>query len=570
MADLRARLADAGHRPRGLVALVAAASGVGLAWPGGSDLSTEPVWEVVRGLADLQPRWVWWNADGAATALVGHDVRPDACWDLGAVGMLTHGTRRDDPATVWAAGHGLRPPPPRDDSLDLFDIDHRDDGPLRDGQLNPEWLAGGWQDEPSRICRWAELALELAERQHTAVAALDDPRSDPPGQPLRELIAYSESAAALLSVELEHDGLPLDRDVAAALLREQIGDRPSDPQAEAAQLAERERRVLAEFPGEPACDLRSPEQVRELLATIGLTLPDTRSWRLEPHRSLPPVAALLAWRKADRLATTYGWRWLDTNVGSDGRLRGRWYAADGGAGRMTAGAGLHNLPAELRPAVRAAAGHLLVRADLGQIEPRVLATVSRDAALAAATREADMYAPVAARLGCDRPTAKVAVLAAMYGQTSGTAGEALRAMDREYATAMLFLRDAEESARNRVDLRTYGGRLIRFGEAGDAYESPAAVAARGRYGRNAVIQGAAAELFKAWAATVRHELRSIGGQIVLCLHDELLLHVPAEAARDAAEILTDALAATSAWWAAGSGVRLVAEVSVGASWADTH
>ena len=40
-----------------------------------------------------------------------------------------------------------------------------------------------------------------------------------------------------------------------------------------------------------------------------------------------------------------------------------------------------------------------------------------------AARDEDMYAPVAARLGCDRPTAKVAVLAAMYGQTSGTAGK---------------------------------------------------------------------------------------------------------------------------------------------------
>src|SRR5437588_313092 len=82
-----------------------------------------------------------------------------------------------------------------------------------------------------------------------------------------------------------------------------------------------------------------------------------------------------------------------------------------------------------RPAVRAEPGHVLVRADLGQVEPRVLAVVARDEGLAAAARADDMYLPVAAQLGCDRPTAKVAILAAMYGQTTGTAGAALRRME---------------------------------------------------------------------------------------------------------------------------------------------
>ena len=61
-----------------------------------------------------------------------------------------------------------------------------------------------------------------------------------------------------------------------------------------------------------------------------------------------------------------------------------------------------NLPADLRSAVVAEPGHAFVRADLGQIEPRILAAVSGDSALAAATLDADMYAPVARRLGVSR------------------------------------------------------------------------------------------------------------------------------------------------------------------------
>ena len=231
-------------------------------------------------------------------------------------------------------------------------------------------------------------------------------------------------------------------------------------------------------------------------------MPDTRSWRLEPLRDAHPlVAALLTWRKAERIATTYGWSWLDRHVGTDGRLRGSWTGCDGAAGRMTASAGLHNLPAELRPAVAAEPGHVLVRADLGQVEPRVLAAVSGDQAFATAAAAEDLYAPVAARLGCDRPTAKVAVLAAMYGQTSGTAGEALRGLERAYPVAMTYLRAADERGRAGEDVRTYGGRLVRMWPLDEP--TPPAVAARGRFARNAVVQGAAAELFKMWAVSVR-------------------------------------------------------------------
>jgi DNA polymerase-1 len=61
-----------------------------------------------------------------------------------------------------------------------------------------------------------------------------------------------------------------------------------------------------------------------------------------------------------------------------------------------------------------------------------------------------------------------------------------------------------------------------------------------------------------------------GGQIVLCLHDELVLHVPEAGAAAVAALLTESLDRTAGWWAAGSGVRFVAEVSTGPSWADTH
>ncbi|MCW2608189.1 MAG: DNA-directed polymerase, partial [Frankiales bacterium] len=465
-----------------------------------------------------------------------------------AVGRVLWSGARDDPPAVWAAASG-RPAPP---------VQQAATGTLLDPVPSAEPLVGGdlvWSEDAPDPDALRALALQVHARQVDALAALPDPRADPSGLPLPLLTAYAESAAALLAVELEADGLPVDRGAAHAWVAASAGPRPRDAAHEREVRDARDRLVQEAFGA--VVDLRSNDAVLALLHARGYDVPDTRSWRLEPHRSTSPgVAALLDWRKAERVATTYGYRWLDERLGDDGRLRGQWTAAEG-AGRMTASGGLHSLPASFRAAVAAEPGHVLVRADLGQVEPRVLAAVSGDPALAAAAREEDMYTPVAAALGVDRPTAKVAVLAAMYGQTSGTAGRALERMQVAYPRALAFLHDAESRGREGGELRTWGGRLLPLGTGG-----------HGRFARNAVVQGAAAELFKVWAATVRAGLLGGTGRIVLCLHDELLVHVPAQQADDAVALLHDGLAESAGRWASGSGVRFVADVAVVSRWSE--
>jgi DNA polymerase-1 len=93
-------------------------------------------------------------------------------------------------------------------------------------------------------------------------------------------------------------------------------------------------------------------------------------------------------------------------------------------------------------------------------------------------------------------------------------------------------------------------------------------AARGRFARNAVIQGSAAELFKAWAATVRATTRDLGAQIVLCLHDELLVHVPEEHAEQTRERLVRALDDSARRWTGSEQVRFVADASVIRRWSE--
>ena len=506
----------------------------------------------------VRPRWVVWGPDTAA-ALVARGVRLATCWDVAAVHRLLAGGWRAEPARVWAWLQGLdRRGMPVLGQLDLLGGDGGGDPdqPVRpDGHLRPEWIAGAWWASPAAAARWAGTAIQAAELQARRLAELRD-HGEVQGDPLAT--ARAESTAELLCAELAADGLPVDLPFAASLVESIV-----------APIPQLEDEIRTHSPDGSKVDLRNPADVKAMLRRLSIDVPDTRAWRLEQLRDVHPVIEpLLRWRKAERIATTFGHLWLATHVGPDGRLRGAWAASDGAAGRMTAQAGLHNMPAELRPIVVAVPGHVFVRADLGQIEPRVLAAVSGDEALRAATQDDDLYAPVAKRLGVERAVAKVAVLAAMYGQTSGTAGQALRGLEQGYPVAMRYLQDAARMGMAGVSPRTYGGRLVRMGDVTDGDHTGSAAAARGRYARNAMVQGAAAELFKVWAVTARARLAAIDARIVLCLHDELLLHVPEERADDAVAGLDACLREAAHRWHPTSGVRFVADTSVVRCWAD--
>lgn len=555
--------------------------GAGLATPG-EDPELIEATNLIDGLraidSAIKPRWIWWSKD-TAHALLDVGVRPSICWDLIATHRLLFGGWQRDPGRIWAAAHDLDPgdipslAPP-----DLFTL-VREEGnpeyPIRpDGYLRADWVDGGWAKSPERVQAWAKVALEVQQIHAKRLGSRDeDGWQLEPTQ--RHATAMSESTTEILGAELERNGLPFDRAVAESIIESFVGPRALSPSDEAEQLARRDAEVLQHLPDDADYDLRSPDQVKSMLRRVGIEVPDTRAWRLESLVDAHPVVApLLEWRQAERIRTTFGYQWIDENVGRDGRLRGSWSGSDGTAGRMTATAGLHNMPSELRPAVVAEPGHVFVRADLGQIEPRILAAVSGDEALARATRANDMYAPVAKQLNVDRETAKLAVLGAMYGQTTGKGAEALAGLEREYPQAMRYLRIADEKAQRSLSLRTYGGRRIQMARDDlssiSEREARSRAAARGRYGRNAMVQGAAAEFFKMWATLVRARGMEHQAQIVLCLHDELIVHVPEDHQRAAVTMVERCLREAAQRWAPRNHQRVefVADTSVITRWSD--
>ncbi len=519
--------------------------------------------------AASSPRWVWWDRH-TSSRIAETEIPIDRCWDVSVVHRLLFGGWKSPLSEVWAALHDLPldtiPQMGQLDLLAMPDHDGDPDLPLQpDGHLRPEWIDARWRSSPQTLATWSSLALRAASLQDDLLGDLPDPQR-------ARSTARSESAAELLCAEMARDGLPINTDEALRLIGRSAGVRPRSVSHEDTIRAERDGHVFDQLSPRRELNLRNPREVKAMLRSQGFDLPDTRRWRLEALRDGEPlIDALLTWRKAERIATTYGYGWLDENV-SDGRLRGDWSSSDGAAGRMTASAGLHNLPAEMRTVVEAEPDHLFVRADLGQIEPRVLAAVSADRALVGAAEQPDLYLPVAKRLGVEREIAKVAVLGAMYGATTGESAHALAGLRKSYPTAMKMLEDAAEQGKLGHDVFTSGGRRVRMwtdpSVHGDLDRAISVAAARGRFARNALIQGAAAEFFKVWAITVRRHGRSLGARVVLCLHDELLVHCPARNAAAVADMVDRGVSEAAHYWSPTPSVKFVADVSIVQRWSE--
>ncbi|MEO7745316.1 MAG: DNA polymerase I, partial [Actinomycetota bacterium] len=286
--EVRSALEQAGVRRGDPVGLVLRDNvGLGLAAHGRCwSVATARPADVVADLEGaLRPRWVWWSAAEAATTVVTAGGRVATCWDVAAAHRLLAGGSSAAPAQVWAALHRLDPDSvPRTGQLDLLAPAATGTGgdpecPVDEaGHLRAEWADGGWARTPGRMAAWAEVAVRAHDLQHVALRGLEVG-----GDPVAT--AQVESAAELLCVELGRTGLPLDRAVAETLLTDLVGPRPTDPAHDGAQRRARDQLVLrhvASTSDHDHTDLRNPAHVRTALAGVGIDLPDTRSWRLEP------------------------------------------------------------------------------------------------------------------------------------------------------------------------------------------------------------------------------------------------------------------------------------------------
>ena len=258
----------------------------------------------------------------------------------------------------------------------------------------------------------------------------------------------------------------------------------------------------------------------------------------------PAVAPLLAYKKLYRLWTAYGWGWLRSWV-RDGRFRPGFLPGGTVSGRWTThGGGALQIPRVVRRAVVADPGWRLVVADAAQLEPRVLAAVSRDPGLMeAAGSPDDLYRVLSDRaFAGDRDRAKVALLGAIYGQTSGDGLKHLADLRRRFPAAVAWVDAAARAGEEGRLVRTWLGRTCPPAAARETADdtwpeaepaapgTDAAARARGRFTRNFVVQGSAADWALVMLASLRQAIGGLAAEPVFFQHDEVIVHAPAELA----------------------------------------
>lgn len=314
------------------------------------------------------------------------------------------------------------------------------------------------------------------------------------------------------------------------------------------------------------------------------------------------VDALLEYQDLNKLMTTYVTPYAGGEVEREtngkktvvqresllinGRVHTNFKAHGAETGRFSSSEpNLQNIPSSgeygklVRNLFVAPPGHKLVVADYSQIEPRVMASFSRDPILVENyTSGGDIYTTIGDRMGVDRKAGKVLVLAISYGVgpdkiaasigcTVTEARNLLRKFDKEFASIPKYkarvIRQAKE-IRPIPYIETLFGRRRYIP---DLLSRDTGLLARAeRQAFNTMIQGSAADIMK--LALVRAHSCFVDEpdiNVVLTVHDELVTICPEDRADETAEAIRQSMEGVKL---SALTVPLIAEVYIVDKWGE--
>jgi len=513
--------------------------------PVGAVLDEQSVADLPQFVADIQAnetdvRWVWHDTAAWYPRLLAARVRVNRCFDLRLCHTILHNSVLTNQSPLATARTGLwdslpqsGPAAPTEHSAiqhsTLFDFDDI--------------------ESASRDSTTLDVLAEF-QRQLDAVSS-----SNEAGRLQRLLSA--ESAGALIAAEMRYAGLPWSAAAHDDILSDLLGPRPTTEGARPVKLqllVDRIRTLL----DAPQLAPESPSELLRALSVAGIQATTTRSWELKQLKH-PVIAPLLEFKKLQRLMTANGWSWLDAWV-VDGRFRPDYVPGGVVTGRWaTSGGGALQLPHLIRGAVIPDPGWKLVVADASQLEPRILAAMSADRGMVEAGASGDLYEGIVASGAVEtRAQAKLAMLGAMYGATTGESGRLMPKLARAYPRAIQLVEDAARAGERGEVVSTQLGRSSPRGADTGTYDESLTPAQRasarergrswGRFTRNFIVQGTAAEWALCWMASIRSRLVAVAGDrwlteaphLVFFLHDEVVVHAPEELAETVAALIDDA------------------------------
>ena len=346
-------------------------------------------------------------------------------------------------------------------------------------------------------------------------------------------------------------------------------------------------------------NINSPKKLGEILfEKLGLkngkktkTGYSTSAEVLEKLKNAHPIIPkILEYRQLTKLNSTYA-EGLAGYIRADGRIHGKFHQTVTVTGRISsADPNLQNIPTrmplgrEIRKVFIPEEGSVFVDADYSQIELRVLAHMSGDAALIAAYQaDEDIHAITASQVfdvpldqvdSTLRRKAKAVNFGIVYGISSFGLGQDLDISRKEaegyiekyfatYKNIKLFLDRQVEEAKADGVVRTMFGRIRPVPELRSSNFMTRSFGER--VAMNSPIQGTAADIIKIAMFRVNMELKKRGlkSRLILQIHDELLV----ETAKDEVDIVKEIME-KEMMGAADMAVPLEIGISEGDNWYD--
>ena len=397
-----------------------------------------------------------------------------------------------------------------------------------------------------------------------------------------------DSSEALYRIE--RNGVLIDAPTLAAQ-SQQLGARIGELESEAHALAGQ------------AFNLSSPKQIGEIFfVKLGLPVvkktatgaPSTDEEVLEKlAEDFPLPAKILEHRGLAKLKGTYTDKLAQLALPRTGRVHTHYAQAVAVTGRLSSNdPNLQNIPIRtpegrrVREAFVAPAGSVIASADYSQIELRIMAHISGDAALLQAFQQGlDVHRATAAEvfgLALDqvnseqRRYAKVINFGLIYGMSAyglarnlGIDNTAAKNYIERYfarfAGVKRYMDDTRAQAKAQGYVQTVFGRRLYLPEINSPNGQRRAGAERAAI--NAPMQGTAADLIKLSMVQVQRALDAggYGTRMIMQVHDELVFEVP-QAEVDWLRIEIPRLMAAVAQLK----VPLLAEVGLGPNWDQAH
>lgn len=394
---------------------------------------------------------------------------------------------------------------------------------------------------PNLICQRADLALRLYEPLRAALRAAD---ISP------ELEALEQELAPVLA-EMEWNGVRIDPAILAARGVQLSG-----------RLAEMERQAY-EMAGHEF-NIGSPSQVGQVLfGELGLDSKvkrtktggySTTEETLEKYRAAHPLVDLiLEVRGIRKLLATYINALPELINPQTGKIHTTYNQTGTATGRLSStNPNLQNIPVrtdegrEIRRAFVADKGCLILSADYSQIELRLMADISGDAAMIDAfVHNLDIHRATAAKIYHEkledvtddqRRRAKTANFGIIYGISAfglserlkiprGEAKQLIEGYFASYPAVKQYMTDVVEQARSHGYVTTVMGRRRMLPD----INSRNAVV-RGYAERNAInapLQGSAADIIKRAMVDIAARMCDLGlkSTMIMQVHDELVFNV---------------------------------------------